>query len=228
MASSLLAKLGRTRAPREQVRLFAWTLFFHLSRIRERSDCEAIRVRGRYRCSEPSGNSPSSRPSPRTRGEGARKRRQNDFICPPPRAARGRMGDIMRRKLSAPEWRFPRRMTMKQWSVLPYRERHAYLAQAQCTLLEYWRDCANAAAAVRVAVSFPIRVTGSASRRCRQPIGRGRKPPAGRCARCCRSAPSKARKACGYFEIVAIRPREAGEGDRAIARWRGPAAVRLS
>jgi hypothetical protein len=38
------------------------------------------------------------------------------------------MGDIMRRKLSAPEWRFPRRMTFKQWSVLPYRERHAYLA----------------------------------------------------------------------------------------------------
>jgi hypothetical protein len=50
----------------------------------------------------------------------------------------------MRRKLSAPDWRFPRRMTLKQWSVLPYRERHAYLAQAQCTLLEYWGDCANA------------------------------------------------------------------------------------
>jgi hypothetical protein len=50
----------------------------------------------------------------------------------------------MRRKLSAPEWRFPRGMTFKQWSVLPYRERHAYLAQAQCTLLEYWRDCTNA------------------------------------------------------------------------------------
>jgi hypothetical protein len=46
--------------------------------------------------------------------------------------------------MSAPEWRFPRRMTFKQWSVLPYRERHAYLARAQCTLLEYWRDCANA------------------------------------------------------------------------------------
>ena len=50
----------------------------------------------------------------------------------------------MRRKLSAPGWRFPRRMTLKQWSLLPYRERHAYLAQAQCTLLDYWRDCANA------------------------------------------------------------------------------------
>jgi hypothetical protein len=50
----------------------------------------------------------------------------------------------MRRKLSAPDWRFPRRMTLKQWSALPYRDRHAYVAQAQCTLLEYWRDCANA------------------------------------------------------------------------------------
>src|SRR5262249_50194772 len=51
---------------------------------------------------------------------------------------------IMRGKLSAPEWRFPRRMTLKQWSMLSYRERHAYLAQAQCMLLGYWRDCANA------------------------------------------------------------------------------------
>jgi hypothetical protein len=50
----------------------------------------------------------------------------------------------MRRKLSAPEWRFPRRMTLKQWSALPYGERHACLAQAQCTLLNYWRDCAHA------------------------------------------------------------------------------------
>jgi hypothetical protein len=50
----------------------------------------------------------------------------------------------MRRKLSAPAWRFPRRMTLKHWRVLPYRERHAYLAQAQCTLLHYWRDCAHA------------------------------------------------------------------------------------
>jgi hypothetical protein len=32
----------------------------------------------------------------------------------------------------------------QQWSVLPYRYRHAYLAQAQCTLLGYWRDCKNA------------------------------------------------------------------------------------
>ncbi|MGO9400335.1 MAG: hypothetical protein ACLP19_21205 [Xanthobacteraceae bacterium] len=50
----------------------------------------------------------------------------------------------MRRNVSAPDWRFPLRMTYTQWSVLPYRDRHAYLAQAQCTLLGYWRDCAKA------------------------------------------------------------------------------------
>jgi hypothetical protein len=37
----------------------------------ERSACEAIRVRGRCRDSEPGGNAPSPRLSPRTRGEGA-------------------------------------------------------------------------------------------------------------------------------------------------------------
>jgi hypothetical protein len=43
----------------------------HLSPPRgERSDCEAIRVRGRCRDSEPGGNAPSPRPSPCTRGEG--------------------------------------------------------------------------------------------------------------------------------------------------------------
>jgi hypothetical protein len=61
-----------------------------------------------------------------------------------PARSAGRMETHMRRKLSAPDWRFPRRMTLKQWSALPYRDRHAYVAQAQCTLLEYWRDCANA------------------------------------------------------------------------------------
>jgi hypothetical protein len=50
----------------------------------------------------------------------------------------------MRRKVSAPDWRFPRRMTFKQWSMQPYRERHDDLARAQCTLLGFWRDCANA------------------------------------------------------------------------------------
>jgi hypothetical protein len=47
----------------------------------------------------------------------------------------------LRRKVSAPDWRFPRRFTFAQWKALPYRTRHAYLAQAQCTLLGYWRDC---------------------------------------------------------------------------------------
>ena len=50
----------------------------------------------------------------------------------------------MRRKVSAKDWRYPRRMTRRQWSMLPYGHRHAYLAQAQCTLLGYWRDCAKA------------------------------------------------------------------------------------
>ncbi len=50
----------------------------------------------------------------------------------------------MRRKVSAKGWRFPRRFTRKQWSVLPYAERHASVAEAQCNLLGYWRDCANA------------------------------------------------------------------------------------
>jgi hypothetical protein len=49
----------------------------------------------------------------------------------------------MRRKVSAADWRFPGRMTRKQWSMLPYRHRHAILAQAQCTLLGYWRGCAK-------------------------------------------------------------------------------------
>jgi hypothetical protein len=31
----------------------------------------------------------------------------------------------MRRKVTAQDWRFPLRMTRKQWSVLPYAERHA-------------------------------------------------------------------------------------------------------
>jgi hypothetical protein len=49
----------------------------------------------------------------------------------------------VRRKVSAADWRFPLRMTFTQWRRLPYRYRHAYLAQAQCTLLGYWRDCAK-------------------------------------------------------------------------------------
>ena len=50
----------------------------------------------------------------------------------------------MRRKVTAQDWRFPLRMTRKHWSMLPYAQRHAFVAQAQCNLLAYWRDCANA------------------------------------------------------------------------------------
>jgi hypothetical protein len=50
----------------------------------------------------------------------------------------------MRRKVSAANWKYPRRMTYRQWRRVPYRKKHALIAQAQCTLLGYWRDCANA------------------------------------------------------------------------------------
>jgi hypothetical protein len=50
----------------------------------------------------------------------------------------------MRRKVSTPGWRFPFQMTRKQWSLLPYPQRHAFVAQAQCNLLGYFRDCKNA------------------------------------------------------------------------------------
>jgi hypothetical protein len=50
----------------------------------------------------------------------------------------------MRRKVSAPGWRFPFRMTRKEWSLGSYPQRHAVVAQAQCNLLGYWRDCKHA------------------------------------------------------------------------------------
>jgi hypothetical protein len=50
----------------------------------------------------------------------------------------------MRRKVSAADWRFPFQMTRKQWSLLPYPQRHAFVAQAQCNLLRFFRDCKNA------------------------------------------------------------------------------------
>ncbi len=50
----------------------------------------------------------------------------------------------MRRKVSTEEWRFPMRMTKKQWSRVSYPQRHAFVAQAQCNLLGYWRDCKHA------------------------------------------------------------------------------------
>ena len=52
------------------------------------------RVRGRGRCAAPSGNAPSSRPSPRTRGEGVRTRRENEFAlrhCERQRSNPGRL-----------------------------------------------------------------------------------------------------------------------------------------
>jgi hypothetical protein len=49
----------------------------------------------------------------------------------------------MRRKVSAANWKYPRRMTFTQWRRLPYRQKHWLVAQAQCDLLGYWRDCAN-------------------------------------------------------------------------------------
>jgi hypothetical protein len=49
----------------------------------------------------------------------------------------------MRRKPSAPEWKYPRRLTDAEWRRLPYRHRHFYLAHAQCDLLGYFRDCAK-------------------------------------------------------------------------------------
>jgi hypothetical protein len=50
----------------------------------------------------------------------------------------------MRRKVSAAEWRFPFRMTRKEWSMVSYPQRHALVAQAMCTLLGYFRECKNA------------------------------------------------------------------------------------
>ena len=70
--------------------------------------------------------------SPRARGEGAQA-----------------MEKQMRRKVSAPDWRFPRRMTRKQWSMLPYRWRHAYVAHAMqpARLLARLQKCAVPAGA---------------------------------------------------------------------------------
>ncbi|HEY1745933.1 MAG TPA: hypothetical protein VGG11_04100 [Xanthobacteraceae bacterium] len=50
----------------------------------------------------------------------------------------------MRRKVSSATWRFPMRMTKKQWSRVSYPQRHAFVAQAQCNLLGHWRDCKHA------------------------------------------------------------------------------------
>jgi hypothetical protein len=49
----------------------------------------------------------------------------------------------MKRKVSAPNWKYPRRMTFRQWRRLSYREKYWDVAAAQCDLLEFWRDCAK-------------------------------------------------------------------------------------
>jgi hypothetical protein len=50
----------------------------------------------------------------------------------------------VRRKVTAANWKYPRRMTFSQWRRVPYRQKHWLIAQAQCNLLGYWRDCAKA------------------------------------------------------------------------------------
>jgi hypothetical protein len=50
----------------------------------------------------------------------------------------------VRRKVSAANWKYPRRMTFSQWRRVPYRRKHWLIAQEQCDLLGYWRDCAKA------------------------------------------------------------------------------------
>jgi hypothetical protein len=67
--ASSLSLLAMTRALRRAARM---RIFFLSPLCGERSDCAAIRVRGLGHDSEPSGDAPSSQPSPRTRGEGAR------------------------------------------------------------------------------------------------------------------------------------------------------------
>ena len=50
---------------------------------------------------------------------------------------------MVRRNVAASSWKYPRRMTFSQWRRVPYREKHGLIAQAQCDLLGYWRDCAK-------------------------------------------------------------------------------------
>jgi hypothetical protein len=49
----------------------------------------------------------------------------------------------MRRKLAAPNWTYPLRMTYAQWRCVPYRRKHWLIARAQCDLLGHWRDCSD-------------------------------------------------------------------------------------
>ena len=88
------------------------------------------------RNSAPSGEAPSSRPSPRKRGEGARKRRENEFL-----RANGIVTLMRNTKKKSSGWRAPDERGTWQ-------ERHARRADAQvakarrdCDELRLWRSC---------------------------------------------------------------------------------------
>jgi hypothetical protein len=67
------------------------------------------------------------------------------FLLPASGRGKGKRGtekeSAVRRKVSAADWKYPRRMTYSEWRRLPYLDRYWFVAQAQCTLLGYWRDC---------------------------------------------------------------------------------------
>jgi hypothetical protein len=127
----------------------------------------------------------------------------------------------MRRKVSAADWRFPWRMTRKQWSLLPYPQRHAYVARAQCNLLGYFRDCKTRAAGARAAASSRNPATGIESLRCHPSNGRKPKSCASPSARFFPSARAKARKV--VLMILSLRTRRRGAGTMLFLTlpWRG-------
>jgi len=65
----------------------------------------------------------------------------------------------MRRKVTARDWRFPRRMTRKQWSVLPYAERHADVGRRSAICSAIGATAPRRAAAGRGAASLRIPAT---------------------------------------------------------------------
>ena len=73
-------------------------------------------------------------------------------------------GEPMRRKLSAPAWRFPRRMTLKQWSVLPTASGTLIWRRRNARCWNIGAIARTHAAVARSAASFRTRVFGSASR----------------------------------------------------------------
>ena len=142
-------------------------------------------------------------------------------------ALRGRMGDIMRRKLSAPEWRFPRAddvQAMERAAV----SRAARLSGAGTMhavgILArlHQRALPPRAALPRAAAVLLGAQAGDAAGR----MGEGgSRLPAAACAVVAR-LPQRLGRPVAVLNSL-IRPRaQRGEGDRAIARWRGHAAVR--